>query len=297
MFDKFEFEVLEDQEFKEDSVREELIVPIIKRLGYSLAGDNRVVRSRSLLHPYVAIGSQRRKVSIVPDYLFLSEGMPFWVLDAKAPTEEILKSTHVEQAYSYAIHPEVRAELFALCNGHRFALFSIRQYEPILDFELKQIDANWDKLFRILNPEIKAHPESVQYHPDFGLHLKRLGKEPGFKLILMAATSNIVGKVRDGRYTSTTSFPSAGKDFAISLDFGKPQLDQLLSFLPLDKIAMLKQGLTTQPYMIILEKEFRFGVAAELSQEIVHNAEESYFPFEVQEFFMYTDPGEERDGR
>lgn len=297
MFDKFEFEVLDDQEFKEDSVREELVAPIIKRLGYSLAGDNRVVRSRSLLHPYVAIGSQRRKVSIVPDYLFLSEGKPFWVLDAKAPTEEILKSTHVEQAYSYAIHPEVRAELFALCNGHRFALFSIWQFEPLLDFELKQIDANWEKLFRILNPEIKAHPESIQYHPDLGLHLRRLGVEPGFKLILMAASSIIVGKVRDGKYTSTTSFPSAEKDFAISLDFGETQLDQLFSVLPFDQVEILKQGLTVQPYMIILEEgEFRFGVGAELSQEIVHDAEETCAPFEVQEFFMYADPGEECDG-
>ena len=296
MFDEFEFEVLGDKEFKEDSVREELVAPIIKRLGYSLTGDNRVVRSRSLVHPYVAIGSQQRKVSIVPDYLFLSESKPFWVLDAKAPTEEILRSTHVEQAYSYAIHPEVRAELFALCNGHRFALFSVRQFEPLLDFELRHIDSNWESLFRILNPEIKAHPESVQYHPDFGLHLRRLGVEPGFKLILMAANSNFVGKICDGSYTSTTRL-SDGNDYAVSLDFGETQLDQLLSFLPIAQVEILKQGLTAQPYMIILEEgEFRFGVAAELAQEIVHNAEESYVPFAVHEFFMYVDPAEECDG-
>ena len=296
MFDEFEFEVLGDKEFKEDSVREELVAPIIKRLGYSLTGDNRVVRSRSLVHPYVAIGSQQRKVSIVPDYLFLSESKPFWVLDAKAPTEEILRSTHVEQAYSYAIHPEVRAELFALCNGHRFALFSVRQFEPLLDFELRHIDSNWERLFRILNPEIKAHPESVQYHPDFGLHLRRLGVEPGFKLILTAVNSNFVGKICDGSYTSTTRL-SDGNDYAVSLDFGETQLDQLLSFLPIAQVEILKQGLTAQPYMIILEEgEFRFGVAAELAQEIVHNAEESYVPFAVHEFFMYVDPAEECDG-
>lgn len=296
MFDEFDFGVLSDKEFKEDSVREELVVPIIKRLGYDLTGGNRVVRSRSLLHPYVAIGSQQRKVSIVPDYLLLSEGKPFWVLDAKAPTEEILKSTHVEQAYSYAIHPEVRAELFALCNGHRFVLFSVRQFEPLLDFELRDIDANWERLFRILNPEIKAHPESVEYHPDFGLHLRRLGVEPGFKLILMAANSDSVGKIRDGSYTSTTCL-SAESDYAVSLDFDETQLDQLFSFLPNDQVEILRQGLTSQPYMVILEEgEFRFGVAAELTQLIIHNAEESYVPFAVQEFFKYVDLEEESDG-
>jgi hypothetical protein len=239
MFDEFEFGVLSDKEFKEDSVREELVAPIIKRLGYSLTGDSRVVRSRCLVHPYVAIGSQRRKVSIVPDYLFLSEGKPFWVLDAKAPTEEILNSTHVEQAYSYAIHPEVRAELFALCNGHRFVLFSVRQFEPVLDFELRHIDSNWERLFRILNPEIKAHPDSVEYHPDFGMHLRRLGVEPGFKLILMAASSYFVGKIRDGSYTSSTCL-STETDYAVSLDFGDAQLDQLFSSLPRDQAEALK---------------------------------------------------------
>ena len=297
MFDEFEFEALDDKEFKEDSVREELLAPIIKRLGYNLTGDNRVVRSRSLLHPYVAIGSQRRKVSVVPDYLFHSEGKPFWVLDAKAPKEEILKSTHVEQAYSYAIHPEVRAELYALCNGHRFVLFSIRQFEPLFDFEVKHIETKWEKLFRILNPEIKAHPQSIEYHPDLGLHFKRLGVDPGFKLILMAVNSSTVGKVRDGLYTSTSLFPLAEIDFAISLDFGEIQLDQLFSVLPIDQVQILKQGLATQPYMIILEEgDYKFGAVAELTEEILQNAEESYVPFNVQEFFLYRDPEEELDG-
>jgi hypothetical protein len=297
MFDEFEFEALEDEEFKEDSVREVLVAPIVERLGYSLIGDNRVVRSRSLLHPYVAIGSKQRKISIVPDYLFLSDGKPFWVLDAKAPTEEILKSTHVEQAYSYAIHPDVRAELFALCNGYSFALFSVRQFEPLLVFELKDIEAIWDKLFRILNPLIKADPETIQYHPDFGLHLRRLSVEPGFKIIIMAANSSIIGKVRDGRYTSTTAFPSGGRDYAVSLDFSEPQLDELFSVLPIDQVELLTQGLTAQPYMAMLENEdFQFGVVAELSQEILHNPEESYAPFVVIEFLKYNDSFEYSDG-
>lgn len=293
MFNEFLFEALSDQEFKEDSVREELVAPIIRRLGYGLTGDNRVVRSRSLVHPYVAIGSQRRKVSIVPDYLFLSKGKPFWVLDAKAPTERLVNSEHTEQAYSYAIHPEVRAEMFALCNGHRFTLFSIRQFEPLLDFGLRDIDVYWDKLYRILNPEIRANPESVQYHPDFGLHLRRLGVEPGFKLILMAVNSNTVAKVRDGLYTSITVIGLPEDQYAVSLDFDDAQLKQLLTVLPEDQVRDLGEALTTQPYMIRLEEgDFRFRVAAELAEEILHNAEESYVPFNVLEFGRYGDTGE-----
>lgn len=112
MFEDFDFSLLDSPEFKEDSVREELILPII--------------RSKTLEHPYVSIGSQPRKISIIPDYVFLSDDKPYWVLDAKSPSEKIRKSEHVEQAYSYAIHPEIRADLYALCNGKEFILYSIK---------------------------------------------------------------------------------------------------------------------------------------------------------------------------
>ncbi|HCG9257656.1 TPA: type I restriction enzyme HsdR N-terminal domain-containing protein [Vibrio parahaemolyticus] len=97
MFSDFDFDVLNDPEFQEDAVREELILPIIRNLGYKISGDNRVVRSRSLTNPLVAIGSKQRKVSIIPDYLFLADDKPFWVLDAKAPSEQLTRSKHVEQ--------------------------------------------------------------------------------------------------------------------------------------------------------------------------------------------------------
>jgi hypothetical protein len=97
MFNEFDFTLLNDPDFKEDSVREEMIVPLIKKLGYLATGSNKIVRSKSLIHPYVAIGSKQRKVSIIPDYLFLCDNTPFWVLDAiKSSTEDIIKSKHVE---------------------------------------------------------------------------------------------------------------------------------------------------------------------------------------------------------
>jgi hypothetical protein len=195
MFNNFDFEVLNDTYFKEDSVREELIVPIIKALGYSVTGDARIIRSKPLVHPYVAIGSQRKNISIIPDYLFMLGNKPYWILDAKSPTEDILKSKHIEQAYSYAIHPEVRAELYALCNGKEFILYSIRCFEPVLHFSLKDIEKYWEKLFRILNPETKANPELVNYYPDYGLHLRKLGVNEGCIFTGYAIHSNFIGKI------------------------------------------------------------------------------------------------------
>lgn len=56
----FNYEVLNDEEFGEDSVREEIIFPIIKSLGYNSYGSNKIIRSRSLTHPFVSIGSKQK---------------------------------------------------------------------------------------------------------------------------------------------------------------------------------------------------------------------------------------------
>ncbi len=118
----FDFALLDSGEFKEDAVREEIVSPILKELGYSAGGLNRIVRSRSLSHPFVKIGSQERPVTIIPDYLLLAANKPAWILDAKAPGEPVTSGGHVEQAYSYAIHPDINSRYFALCNGREFAL-------------------------------------------------------------------------------------------------------------------------------------------------------------------------------
>lgn len=289
MFEDFDFEILEDPEFKEDSVREEIVLPLIKALGYEVTGDSRIVRSRSLVHSYVALGSKQRKVSIIPDYVFLPKGKPYWVLDAKAPTEDVIKSKHVEQAYSYAIHPEIRAELFALCNGKEFALYGLKQFEPILHFSLDQIDSHCETLYRILNPDIKAHPDVVQFDPDYGLHLRRLGKKEGFLYIALAVNTNFIAKVEDGLYTTSTIIP-AEREYAMSLDFGDSELSQLLDLLPESKASILSKGLKRQPYSVFLENDsFRFGAASKLTEEIIHNAQESYIPFKVTKFMPYID--------
>lgn len=289
MFIEFDFTLLDDSDFKEDSVREELIVPLIKKLGYLATGSNKIVRSKSLIHPYVAIGSKQRKVSIIPDYLFLCGSAPFWILDAKSPTEDIVKSKHVEQAYSYAIHPEVRAKYYALCNGREFSLYSINKFAPIMHFELSDIEQHFDILNRLLNPNIRANDEVMDYHPDYGLHMLKLGVEKDFTYIGLAVNSCFISKVADDVYTTHTTIPGDIK-FAQSIDFNEQQLEILLSLQPDDVAHTVRVGLKRQPYYVLLDNiELKFGVHASLSQEIQHNAEEQYLPFIVKEFLEYRE--------
>ena len=149
MFKDFDFQQLYDPDFKEDSVREVLILPIIERLGYS---NMQVVRSKSLQHPFLKIGSKKRPVNLVPDYLFKIEDSYAWVLDAKAPTETITSGNNLEQIFSYAIHPEVRTKFFALCNGREFILFRQDEEQPLLYFLLQDIENYWQEVVSYLSP-------------------------------------------------------------------------------------------------------------------------------------------------
>jgi 16S rRNA G966 N2-methylase RsmD len=150
--ENFDFHLLDSPQFKEDSVREELILPILNALGYTVQGPNRIIRSKPLEHPFLTTGSRRRPITLIPDYL-LTVGKNFtFVLDAKGPEEEIKTGDNVEQVYSYAVHPEIRVEQFALCNGREFILFDVRQKEPIFYFQLSEIEKHWQALRKYLEP-------------------------------------------------------------------------------------------------------------------------------------------------
>jgi 16S rRNA G966 N2-methylase RsmD len=152
IFQHFDFSQLYSPDFKEDSVREELILPLLQRLGYA---GRQIIRSKALENPFVKIGSQKRKIKQVPDYLLKTEPESLnyaWVLDAKAPTENITEGENVAQVYSYAIHPEVRVKFFALCNGKEFVLFRQDEEKPLLYFSLNQIDSYWEELQSYLAP-------------------------------------------------------------------------------------------------------------------------------------------------
>ena len=105
----------------------------------------------------------------------------------------------------------------------------------------------------------------------------------------MAINSDYICKVKDDLYTSSTLI-SAENDYALSLDFGDNELSQLLNILPSHLSKELEEGLKCQPYMLQLHgEEFQFGVESLMTEDIIHNNEESYLPFQVTKFMPYID--------
>jgi DNA modification methylase len=152
LFGNFDFQNLAyDTDFKEDSVREVVVLPILNALGYT---QDNIVRSKSLQHPFLKIGSKKRPINLVPDYVLKVENNFAWVLDAKAPNQKIKNDDNVEQVYSYATHPEIRSTYFALCNGLEFSLFRTGDTgKPILFFLINEIEQYWSDLKLYLSPD------------------------------------------------------------------------------------------------------------------------------------------------
>ena len=83
----------DNYEFKEDSVREEIILPLLRYLGYKREN---IVRSLTLQHPFLKTGSNRKTpIHLIPDYVLKIENRYAWVLDAKGPRESLLDDDYM----------------------------------------------------------------------------------------------------------------------------------------------------------------------------------------------------------
>lgn len=276
---EFDFRALDEPEFHEDSVREEVIVPILKGLGYSASGTNRIIRSRKLVHPFVSIGSRTRKIEIVPDYLLEVNKKLAWVLEAKAPTKEIIDSKHVEQAYSYAIHSEIRVPYFALCNGREFVLFHISKPKPIIHFDTLATPSYWDNLKKLLAPQnVLDYDYSLK--KDFGLHLKRLGFDRFESLIFPDTPIAFIAKMQDDLYTFGSGVRYDDSDtYVASFDFDGRVLEQLAGKIPGKAMMLLREPLKgTMTHVTFANTIYRIDVDCKVGNRIQENEGEIFLP-------------------
>ena len=163
LFNELDFNTIStNPDFKEDSVREVIILPILKALGYE---NKSIVRSKTLEHPFLKIGSNKNiPIKLIPDYSLKVEENFAWVLDAKSPDKNIDSAENVEQVYSYASHPEIRSTYFAICNGLEFSLYRREATnQPVFQFPINEIEHYWDKLKMFLAPNSFQIGKNVVY--------------------------------------------------------------------------------------------------------------------------------------
>lgn len=293
LFSEFDFNLLDSTEFKEDSVREEIISPILKKLGYSSSSNNKIIRSKNLKHPFCYFGTKKENVIIIPDYTLEINGENRWILDAKRPTENIISGKNVAQAYSYAMNQEIQSDIFSLCNGKEISIFRTKDYKLLLHFHIKDLKENWNKLEKILGPEYIKKPFLKNYKLDLGLFVMRTGTEHCFfePMLFPFQAVNAIAKLNENEYSMSGIFKFNQKgyehlEFMGTFDFTKKQYHELLAILPKELNKTISDNLSSQPFKYIDANapKFNFNIFAILDQEIQTNEDESYLPLIVSHF-------------
>lgn len=282
MFSDFDFSLLDNLEFKEDAVREEIIAPIIRRLGYRPSGSIKVQRSKSLIHPFVMIGSKRHPVNIIPDYTLYVEGKALAILEAKGPQEPIVHSRHVEQAYSYAIHPEVRVRHYGLCNGRELVVYTIDQWEPILYVSVQEIEKRWASVEEALHPRFLSNPEFRSFMPDYGLAMIKAGYSQDTLQIFVLHHLQTLMRVTDELYTACTSTMVGDVEYIVTLDFSAKLCQDLLNKLPPQIATSINNALRHAPFHADIAGKVIITCTGNLG-EITEGAYEEFVPIKVSD--------------
>lgn len=163
----FDFSLLDNKDFKEDSVREDIIAPLLKELGFEAKksiGGLTLKRSVALTSDtYLATKPIKAKDLIIPDYVLYIDGKPQCVLDAKKPDVNIRYKTKSErQAFYYAINPKMQSPFYALCNGRSLTLYQTSNQELILEIDLNtELNSKFELLKQYLITPIASLRQDI----------------------------------------------------------------------------------------------------------------------------------------
>lgn len=133
--------------FSEADVREEIINPILRVLGYQKGSYSSVDREKHL---------KFLSASKYVDYSLKLFEQSHWLVEAKKPKGSRRKfpDKDILQALQYAVHPEIDAALLVLSDGNLFEVFD-REFnlsEPILSFKREDLPSRFQDLRLLLEP-------------------------------------------------------------------------------------------------------------------------------------------------
>ncbi len=138
--------------WNESDVREDFIAKLLNLLGYRKGSDYDINREGTHLLPKPFLYIGRKRIDI--DYALMIRLQPFWIIEAKAAEPLEIEEKAIFQAHYYAMHPEVTARFFAVCNGRETLLYDTRnltdEFQPILRIRLEDIEHRFADLNAIL---------------------------------------------------------------------------------------------------------------------------------------------------
>jgi len=197
------FDPIDFEQLNESDVREEVIAPLLRRLGYRSGTVNNIIREQSLSLRYPKAFLGRKKPTTDPvlrgkaDYICEVEGPIRWVIEAKPPSSDF-GLDEIQQAFTYANHPEVRAALFCLCNGQELRIFQTNlgpDSNPILTVQYSELEQRFNEIETLLAPSnFKSNfpTYTVDPGPPLGPALRSIARVTGGKIQYTKNSANLV---------------------------------------------------------------------------------------------------------
>lgn len=251
----FDYGALNNPEFKEDSVREEIIMPLMKALGYDYKGRYQIVRSRKLRHPFFMVGSNKYNISVFPDYILECDGVCVCTLEAKSPPVS-------------------------------FRLYATSSLTPVIIFQMQYLTSHFDRLNAIMGAERISLYAERSFAKDLGIHLKMLTmgiSEQRFTFMDFPIYQ--ITLVEPDNYTVDATITLDGERYCGSFDFDYAALLGLKNVLSEEILAKLREPFTGTPVRVELcGKIIQTGISCKLGEKIYENANEHYMPFRICEF-------------
>jgi hypothetical protein len=113
----------------EADVRAEIADPLLAALGYARGTDADIARELTLSYERNFLGRKKATDPLLrgrADYVLTVVGAARWVLETKSPDDPIDRNA-IEQAITYARHPEVAASYSVILNGDRLVVYHVSQ--------------------------------------------------------------------------------------------------------------------------------------------------------------------------
>ncbi len=169
-----------------------IVTPLLKQLGYGAGTDFNIIREQSLRYPHVYIGTKKPNrdplIRGSADYICDVKQTIRWVIEAKRPDIE-LGLDEVEQAYSYANHPEIRAVYFCVTNGREFKFYLTHhgpEADAVLSIKYGELNQSLQVIENLVGPSALLR--------DFPRRVLDLGKPiaPGLRSVARITGGHII---------------------------------------------------------------------------------------------------------
>jgi len=248
-FPDYDFEQL-----NEADVREEIIAPLLRHLGYRSGSKHNVIREQPLSYPKSFLGRKQNSDPILrgkADYICEAHSQVRWVIEAKSPSS-ILNQDVEEQSWSYASHPEIRAVYFCLINGLELKIFQTNrspEEQPIFECRYEQLKDSLTLIENILSPD-----SILRDHPPQEMDLGRpIG--PGLRSIVRIVTGSITYTENTLKFAPLTGLSMAITDGSVE----RNEHDQLEAYIetkvPFQSLQKLNEKLGLHSMELVSEDE------------------------------------------